>query len=144
MGKTDSSLKKKKKKKKWHLKPDHANDFAYGYFFFQVNEVHTDSKGLNKNPHNCVCLSRLQMYNLAKPWMLQQRFWSPFTGQGQGHLKKIELLVSTDDLDHHPNQLYNFITTPETKDAGHSLGDQVLKMQIHVQKEAACLIFICR
>lgn len=138
MGKTDSSL----KKKKWHLKPDHANDLAYGYFFFQVNEVHTDSKGLNKNPHNCVCLSRLQVDNRAEPWMLQQRFRSPFTVQGQGHLKKVELLVIMDDLDHHPNQ--HFITTPETKDAGHSLGDPVLKMQIHVQKEAACLIFICR
>lgn len=31
--------------------------------FFQVNDVHTDSKGLNKNPHNFVRLSRLQMYN---------------------------------------------------------------------------------
>lgn len=31
----------------------------------------------------------------------------------------------------------------ETKGSGFSMGDQVLKMQIHVQKEVACLAFIC-
>lgn len=30
----------------------------------------------------------------------------------------------------------------ETKGSGYSVGGQVLKMQIHVQKEAACLAFI--
>lgn len=48
--------------------------------------------------------------------------------------------MNTEDLDTLSGvELHN----TETKGSGCSVGDQVLKMQIHVQKEVACLAFIC-
>lgn len=47
--------------------------------------------------------------------------------------------MNTEDLDTLSGvELHN----TETKGSECSMGDQVLKMQIHVQKEVACLAFI--
>lgn len=72
MGKTDASLKRKKKERKKKGKKkenmmsksklkgsDHEMAVPCLWLFFQVNEGYPDFKGLNKNPHDFVCLSRL-------------------------------------------------------------------------------------
>lgn len=60
-------------------------------------------------------------------------FYSP---EGKGTKVDRQLSVSTEGLG---TLFHAHITTTITKDSGHSSGDQLSEMQIHVQKKAACL-----